>query len=162
MLSNHSNKEIFSNLDDSVISWLYVSAEVEALRRASLVKTPCCNFSHSAPAFCFSTSTIQQSEDSLCFHLTSKKCTSRNHRLHCILHFLRALQSIWFWAFCAASRMSLDCTEVSVIAQILFSSLCPAWWMLLLYKLQLPWKHSTLGELSILKIALLTICTECN
>lgn len=40
MLSNDCSKEIFSNLDDSVVLWFYVSTEVEALRRANPWRHP--------------------------------------------------------------------------------------------------------------------------
>lgn len=143
MLSNHSNKEIFSNLDDSVISWLYVSAEVEALRRASLVRAPCCNFSHSAPAFCLSAFTIQQSEDSLSVSILPPRNAPLEITDFTVFYISLGHSKVFGsgpFVQPAGPGMSLDCTQVSVIAQILFSSLCPAWWMLFLYKLQLPWK----------------------
>lgn len=102
MLSNDCSKEIFSNLDDSVVLWFYVSTEVEALRRANPWRHPAV-ISPTLLLF-LAFQLPQQSENFLCFHLTGMKHTSRNHRLHHILHFLRELTSIWVWAFCAASR----------------------------------------------------------
>lgn len=127
-------KRSFLTLMISVILWFYVSAEMEALRTASLVKAPCCTLSHSAPGFCLSTSTIQQSEDSVSI------LQARNAPpviTDFIIFYISFGNSEVFgsgpFVQPAGPGMSFDCTEGSVVAQILFSSLCPAWWMLILY-----------------------------
>lgn len=160
MLSNDSNKEIFSNLDDPVVLWFYVSAEVEALRRASpAVLSPTLLL-----LFAF---LLPQSNDLSTPSLSILQARNAPPEITDFITFYISLGSSEAFGSGpfvqpAGPGMSFDCTEVSVLAQIFFSSLCSAWWMLLLYKLQLPRTHFTLGELSILKIAFLVIYTECN